>query len=63
MRNETEMLLQVWADVLRDVQADKDFMQQTERVAQDAAFRVRAEAVRSEVMRRLCKTGALPVKE
>ena len=63
MRTETEMLLQVWADVLRDVQADKDFMQQTERVAQDAAFRVRAEAVRSEVMRRLCKTGALPVKE
>ena len=63
MRNETEMLLQVWADVLRDVQADKDFMQQAERVAQDAAFRVRAEAVRSEVMRRLCKTGALPVKE
>lgn len=33
MRSETEMLLQVWADVLRDVQNDKDFMQQTERAA------------------------------
>lgn len=63
MRNETEMLLQVWADVLRDVQNDKEFVQQTERAVQDAAFRVRAEAVRSEVMRRLCKTGALPAKE
>lgn len=60
MRNETEMLLQVWADVLRDVQADKDFMQQTEREAQGAAFRVRAEAVRGEVLRRLQKVGALP---
>lgn len=37
MRNETEMLLQVWADVLRDVQNDKDFVQQVERAAQDAA--------------------------
>ena len=63
MKNETELLLQIWADVLRDVQADRDFMQQAERAAQDAAFRVRAEAVRSEVMRRLCKTGALPAKE
>ena len=36
MKNETEMLLQVWADVLRDVQNDKDFMQQTERAAQEA---------------------------
>ena len=63
MRTETEMLLQVWADTLRDVQNDKDFMQQTERAAQGAAFRVRAEAVRGEVMRRLQKTGALPGKE
>ena len=63
MRTETEMLLQVWADVLRDVQNDKDFMQQTELAAQGAAFRVRAEAVRGEVLRRLQKTGALPGKE
>lgn len=63
MRSETEMILQVWADVLRDVQNDNEFMQQTERAAQDAAFRIRAEAVRSEVMRRLCKVGALPAKE
>ena len=63
MKNETEMLLQVWADVLRDVQSDKSFMQQVERDAQDAAFRVRAEAVRGEVLRRLQKTGALPGKE
>lgn len=34
MRNETEMLLQVWADVLRDVQNDKEFVQQVERAAQ-----------------------------
>ena len=60
MRSETEMLLQVWADVLRDVQSDKDFMQQTERAAQDAAFRVRSGAVRAEVLRRLQKAGALP---
>ena len=60
MKNETEMLLQVWADVLRDVQSDKDFMQQTERAAQDAAFRVRSGAVRAEVLRRLQKAGALP---
>lgn len=45
MKNETEMLLQVWADVLLDVQSDKSFIQQTERAAQDAAFRVRAGAV------------------
>ena len=63
MRTETEMLLQVWADTLRDVQNDKDFMQQIERAAQGAAFRVRAEAVRGEVLRRLQKTGALPGKE
>ena len=63
MRSETEMLLQVWADTLRDVQNDKDFMQQTERAAQGAAFRVRAEAVRGEVLRCLQKTGALPGKE
>ena len=62
MKNETEMLLQLWADILADVQADKTFMQQTERVAQDAAFRVRSGAVRAEVMRRLQKAGALPVE-
>ena len=60
MRSETEMLLQVWADVLRDVQADKAFMQQVERDAQAAAFRVRSGAVRAEVLRRLQKAGALP---
>ena len=60
---EAEILLQLWADILADVRTDKAFMQQTERAAQDAAFRVRAEAVRGEVMRRLCKTGALPAKE
>ena len=63
MRNETEMLLQVWADVLRDVQNDKEFVQQVERAAQDAAFRTRSSTVRAEVMRRLQKTGALPGKE
>ena len=63
MRSETEMLLQVWADTLRDVQNDKDFMQQTERAAQDAAFRVRSGAVRAEVLRRLQKAGALPGEE
>lgn len=60
MRSETEMLLQVWADTLADVQADKAFMQQVERAAQAAAFRVRAGAVRAEVLRRLQKTGVLP---
>ena len=60
MRNETEMLLQVWADVLRDVQNDKEFVQQVERAAQDAAFRMRSGAVWAEVMRRLQKAGALP---
>ena len=60
MRSETEMLLQVWADTLADVQADKTFMQQVERDAQDAAFRTRSNAVRAEVMRRLQKAGALP---
>ena len=60
---ETEILLQLWADILADVQADKAFMQQVERDVQDAAFRVRAGAVRAEVMRRLQKTGALPGKE
>lgn len=60
MKNETEMLLQVWADVLLDVQSDKSFMQQTERAAQDAACRTRLDAVYAEVMRRLQKTGALP---
>lgn len=63
MRSETELLLQVWADVLRDVQNDKDFMQQTERAAQDAAFRTRSGAVRAEVLRRLQKAGALPGTE
>ena len=57
---ETEILLQLWADILADVQADKAFMQQVERAAQDAAFRVRAGAVRAEVLRRLQKAGALP---
>lgn len=52
---ETEILLQLWADTLADVQTDKAFMQQTERAAQDVAFRVRAEAVRGEVLRRLQK--------
>lgn len=60
---ETEILLQLWADTLADVQADKTFMQQTERAAQDAAFRTRSSAVRAEVMRRLQKTGALPGEE
>lgn len=60
---DTEILLQLWADTLADVQADKTFMQQVERDAQVAAFRVRAEAVRGEVMRRIQKTGALPAKE
>ena len=57
---ETESLLQLWADILADVQADKAFMQQVKRAAQAAAFRVRAGAVRAEVLRRLQKTGALP---
>ena len=57
---ETEILLQVWADVLRDVQSDKAFMQQVERDAQDAAFRTRSNVVRAEVTRRLQKAGALP---
>ena len=60
MRSETEMLLQVWSDILADVQADKTFMQQVERDAQAAAFRTHSGAVRAEVMRRLQKTGALP---
>lgn len=60
MRSETEMLLQLWADTLADVQADKAFMQQVERDVQDAAFRTRSNAVRAEVMRRLQKAGALP---
>ena len=59
---ETESLLQLWADILADVQADKAFMQQVERDAQDAAFRTRSGAVRAEVMRRLQKAGALPGK-
>lgn len=57
---ETEILLQLWSDILADVQADKTFMQQVERAAQDAAFRTRSGAVRAEVMRRLQKAGALP---
>ena len=57
---DTEILLQLWADTLADVQADKTFMQQVERDAPDAAFRVRAGAVRAEVLRRLQKAGALP---
>lgn len=57
---DTEILLQLWADILADVQTDKAFMQQVEWDAQDAAFRTRSGAVRAEVMRRLQKTGALP---
>ena len=57
---DTEILLQLWADTLADVQADKIFMQQVERDAQAAAFRVRSNAVRAEVTRRLQKAGALP---
>lgn len=60
MKNETEMLLQVWANTLADVQADKAFMQQVERDVQAAAFRTRSNAVRAEVTRRLQKAGALP---
>lgn len=60
MKNETEMLLQLWSDTLADVQADKAFMQQVERDVQDAAFRTRSNAVRAEVTRRLQKAGALP---
>ena len=60
---ETEMLLQLWSDVLADVQADKAFMQQVEQDAQAAAFRVRSGSVRAEVLRRLQKAGALPGKE
>lgn len=60
---ETEILLQRWADILADVQADKAFMQQVERDAQAAAFRLRSGAVRAEVLRRLQKAGALPGKE
>lgn len=60
---DTEILLQLWAETLADVQTDKAFMQQVERAAQDVAFRVRAEAVRGEVLRRIQKTGALPAKE
>ena len=57
---ETEILLQLWADILADVQTDKAFMQQVEWDAQAAAFRVRSNAVRAEVTRRLQKAGALP---
>ena len=60
---ETEILLQLWADILADVQADKAFMQQVERDVQDAAFRTRSGTVRAEVIRRLQKAGALPGKE
>lgn len=60
---ETEILLQVWADTLADVQADKTFMQQVDRDVQAAAFRTRSNAVRAEVTRRLQKTGALPGEE
>ena len=57
---DTEILLQLWADTLANVQADKTFMQQVERDAQAAAFRLRSGAVRAEVLRRLQKAGALP---
>lgn len=59
---ETEILLQRWADILADVHADKAFMQQVDRGAQAAAFRLRSGAVRAEVLRRLQKAGALPGK-
>ena len=57
---ETEILLQLWADILADVRTDKAFMQQVERDTQAAAFRTRSGAVRAEVTRRLQKAGALP---
>ena len=60
---DTEILLQLWADTLADVQADKAFMQQVEQDAQAAAFRLRSGAVRAEVLRRLQNAGALPGKE
>ena len=60
---DTEILLQLWADTLADVQADKAFMQQVERDAQAAAFRTRSGAVLAEVMRRVQKAGALPGEE
>lgn len=60
---ETEILLQLWSDTLADVQADKTFMQQVERDAQVAAFRLQSGAVRAEVLRRLQKAGALPGKD
>lgn len=60
---DTEILLQLWADTLADVQTDKAFMQQVERDVQAAAFRTRSGAIRAEVMRRLQKAGALPGKE
>ena len=50
---ETEILLQLWADILADVRTDKAFMQQVERDTQAAAFRTRSGAVRAEVTRRL----------
>ena len=59
---ETEILLQLWADTLADVQADKAFMQQVERDVQDADFRTRSNAVRAEVTRRLQKAGALALQ-
>ena len=57
---ETEILLELWSDILADVQTDKAFIQQVERDAQAAACRTRLDAVYAEVMRRLQKTGALP---
>lgn len=60
---DTEILLQLWEDTLADVQADKAFIQQVEQDAQAAAFRIRAKAVRAEVLRRLQKAGALPGEE
>lgn len=60
---DTEILLQLWADTLADVQSDKTFIQQVERDALTAASRMRSSAVRAEVLRRLQKAGALPGKE
>lgn len=60
---DTEILLQLWADTLADVQSDKTFIQQVERDALTAASRMRSSAVRAEVLRRLQKAGALPGEE
>lgn len=45
---ETEILLQLWADTLADVQTDKAFMQQVERDAQAAAAMAKAKEAAHE---------------